>query len=478
MKCYDLSTEQLRNALPPRRKPYWFHIRRNNHLGIVVLRTGKRWVVRYRNKDSEYTSTTLGPVGIDGEGLNFKRALVLAEKTIQRMKEGKQVKSPERVVYNGELIFCPIGDIFTVGHAIRNYMEWKRIAATPASFSAALSLINYHIAPRLSHIPLADFNGSHFHDFCVDVLETPAKIGHSLPLPKTKISNLSEEALRKRKGTLNTLVSTLRVAFTLAWERGEIDSDMPIRCLRRLPNYERPRSKFLDREECRTLLSCCGPAIKELVAGALYSGCRVTELTNLKVSDVAKDGFGITIRKAKNYKARFVYLPDEGMAFFLEQIKGKSDDEYVFLSPSGNPWRFHYSYQFKKAVAKAGLSNDVVFHTLRHTYASQLVQSGASLGAVAKQLGHSNTNAVDKTYGHLVPGIAGTEIQKHFETLDVSRKTATSTQRKLGSLRKKMAKLPPPEIHNDNSWPKANFSRHHSELLYELSPSTRRFRAT
>jgi integrase len=478
MKSYDLSTEELRAVLAPKRKPYWYHIRTNEHLGITVLTTGKRWVVRYRNKGNEYTTRTIGAVGSDGDGLSFKQAMEAAERLIKKMKAGGDVKSPVIYKYKGQLTICPIGDVYTVGHAIHEYIEWKRIAATPATFESALALVNYHVIPRISHIPLAEFNGKHFYDFCLDMLETPPKYGH-LPVGlKIKLQDMNEEALRKRKKTLNTLVSALRVAFTLAWERGDLESDMPIRCLRRLPNYDSPRALFLSRKECRALLKCCDKPIQDLILGALYTGCRVMELVNLRVADVAKDGFGLFVTRTKNYKARFVYLPDEGMAFFLKMIDGKSDDELVFTSAKGKHWGRQYHYPFRKAVTKACLPKEIVFHSLRHTYASQLIQAGSSMGSVAKQLGHANTNAVDQTYGHLVPGIAGVEIQRHFSKLDVTQVHSKKTLQKVARLKKQFAKLAPPKLTQESSWPRSNFSLHQSALLADIAPSSRRFRAT
>jgi integrase len=57
---------------------------------------------------------------------------------------------------------------------------------------------------------------------------------------------------------------------------------------------------------------------------------------------------------------------------------------------------------FKKAAKKAGLSDDVTPHDLRHHYASELLAAGESVVTVAARLGHNNANTVLKTYGHLV----------------------------------------------------------------------------
>jgi integrase/recombinase XerD len=90
-----------------------------------------------------------------------------------------------------------------------------------------------------------------------------------------------------------------------------------MRCLKRLPNVDRPRTVFLSRPECAELVEASRPDLRQLILGALYTGCRVQELTHLRVRDVAQEGYGIYISPSKNYRPRFVFLPDEGMAFFL-----------------------------------------------------------------------------------------------------------------------------------------------------------------
>ena len=108
----------------------------------------------------------------------------------------------------------------------------------------------------------------------------------------------------------------------------------------------------------------------DLIAAALYTGCRVGELTRSKVRDVADQGFGIYISRSKNHRTRFVFLPYEGMAFFLKLCAGKEPDDLVLPQPKGSFWGKRYQHMFNRAVSRAGLPDDTSFHTLRHSYAS------------------------------------------------------------------------------------------------------------
>ncbi len=88
-------------------------------------------------------------------------------------------------------------------------------------------------------------------------------------------------------------------------------------------------------------------------------------------------------------------------------LKGKNDisDELVFLSPDGailDPDNLYHRY-FQPVLTKAGLRK-IRLHDLRHTFGSQLIQSGASIVYVKEQMGHSSIQVTVDTYGHLIPG--------------------------------------------------------------------------
>jgi integrase len=252
---------------------------------------------------------------------------------------------------------------------------------------------------------------------------------------KAEPGELSVDDVRKRKRTFNTLVSILRMAFQHAWDDGQIDTERPWRCLKRISVNHSPRTIFLTREECRRLLDHCTPALRLLVMAGLYTGCRVGELSKLRVEDVGFQGFGLRIGAFKRSPARFVFLPDEGMAFFLACIEGKTPRDNVFRSDMGKIWRKQHTGLFRRAVSNAGLPRSFVFHGLRHTYASDLVRAGVQLEVVAKQLGHANTITVSNTYGHLAEHYRENQVRARFTPLDAAQqREAEARQKQLNSL--------------------------------------------
>lgn len=462
----DLSDPQVRARLAPRDSPYFELVSYCRHLGLQVsLKGPSHWVGRVRRKDGQYTQQRLGPAEGGGfKGLTYRDARMLAEDWFHSHKIQSIASEPYALGSNRNLNICPIGDDYTVGHALARYVEWKRLAAAQTTFEASISLINYHLVPRLSFVLLEEFNGSHYHDLAMEVIETPPKYGRKLPGARVPISQLPDETLRKRKKTLNALVSILRGAFQIAWEHNMLESDRPMRCLRRVPNVDRPRVVFLDREECRGLLDASHPDLRSLILGGLYTGCRATELTRLLVGDVDLHSGSIHISSSKNRRSRHVYLPTEGITFFRGLVEGKLGNDRVFRKASGRAWGGEYRTYFQAARSRAGLPSAVSFHGLRHTYASQLVQAGTSLMVIAEQLGHANTQTVSSTYGHLISRHRAEEIDARFEPL-LSRGDASVKARRPSSAGNPRHL----EIKDVGSWPRANHSRYSGPALETLS---------
>jgi integrase len=473
MPAYDFRQQSTLDSLQSRHARYWQRVAVGRSLGIYVSPQGLQfWKARYRSISGLYKETTIGLASGCDDALSFEQATAAAESWFSTDPVQSNAVSRHAIRYNGELTICPCGEEFTVGHALSDYIDWKRVAAARSHFETVVTLINHHLVPRIATLPLAKFTGKDFHRLCLSVLETPPKYGNRQLGPKRSLADLDPEALRRRKKTMNTLVSILRGAFGLAWENGEIDSDRPVRCLKRLPNVDRPRTVFLSRPECAELIEASRPDLRRLILGALYTGCRVLELTNLRVRDVAQDGYGIYISPSKNYRPRFVFLPDEGMAFFLSACRGRKPDDLVFQNADGRQWSDRYKHLFRDLVERTGLPHDTVFHSLRHTYASQLVQAGASFAVVAKQLGHADTATVDKIYGHLAPDQTEAELTLRFAPLNSTYLLeAARAEIELAEIKARFRGRDPrfySKIEGPSSWPRSNFSRFSGDMLAQL----------
>lgn len=420
-----------------RNSPYWYSLLRCRHLG--VHRPDDRtcnWTARVLTQDKRYIQRCLGPALDLGRGkVTFEVAVARAFEWFAHADVRAIAKDPRPAGRTQEINVCPIGDVYTVGHALRDYTEWTRLTRSPGGHYNNLVLINYHLVPNFSNIPLEVFDAKDVLRLARQVIETSPRFGFMPYSPRRAVHELSQDDVRRRKRTFNSLLSILRMAFRHAWDNSHIESERPWRCLHRVSITHSPRTIFLTREECSRLLDACTPALRKLVLGALYTGCRVGELGELRVEDVGRQGFGIRVAAFKRGAARFVFLPDEGMAFFLACCEGKQDSDRVFLSDMDKVWRRQHSNLFRRAVSEAGLPKAFVFHGLRHTYASDLVRSGVQLEIVAKQLGHANTITVSNTYGHLAEHFREEQIRTRFSPLSkLNRERALSERHTLERL--------------------------------------------
>lgn len=459
----DISDPDVAVDLPSRVSPYFKLLKHCRHIGLEVKpdRTGY-WVARVRRSDKRYMQRRVGMAFKDKATLvGFEQACERAVEWFETLEIRKVAAPDYEVGHKRQLSICPIGTVHTVGHALRDYLEWKQIAARRSHFETLVSLSNYHIVPRISQVPVQDFNGTHFHRFVLSVMQTPPKRGRVDPPGQIELREMSEEQLRKRKKTVNALISILRGAFELAWEHGHIDNDRPARCLRRLPNVDRPRVIFLTRAECHRLLQACDPNIEKLVLAGLYTGCRIKELIAMEARDFSQEERSIFVSNPKGNGPRYVLLPTEGVQFFAENCKGKLPSERIFKKQNGRVWSGEYKSYFQRAREKAGFSSEVTFHGLRHTYASQLLENGASLLTVADQLGHADVQTVSNTYGHLTNKFRARDVEQCFAPILSA-----------ADERQQEASDPPVFKHRPySSWPRSNFSKFSGQLLTELSRS-------
>lgn len=125
------------------------------------------------------------------------------------------------------------------------------------------------------------------------------------------------------------------------------------------------------------------------------SGLRASEVVNIKMGDINFEGGFMTV-KGKGSKERVVPINEAAMATILNYIEesrprilNKRTSEYLFLAKGGRPMTRQRLWQLIKKYS-AGLSTEISPHTLRHCFASHLLDGGADLRALQKMLGHTD----------------------------------------------------------------------------------------
>lgn len=153
---------------------------------------------------------------------------------------------------------------------------------------------------------------------------------------------------------------------------------------------------------------------------SLYTGMRFGEITNLTWQDVDFENNIITIKDPKNRESRSAYITRDMRYLLLEKFRRempKSQSELLFKDSNGNKI-VHISKTFPRVVDKLGLNDGVddprdrvVFHTLRHTFASWLAIQGTPIYTIKELMGHK-TLAMTERYSHLIPDIKREAVEK------------------------------------------------------------------
>lgn len=207
---------------------------------------------------------------------------------------------------------------------------------------------------------------------------------------------------QRAPSTCNRYVAALSRCCKVAAKTWKWMPANPCRDLDSLPE-PRGRTRFLSDVERRSLLAACKvdpcPDIHDVTLLALSTGMRAGEIKGLRWPDVDLVLGRLTLHYTKNEDVRVVPITGPVVARLRERAKVRRlDSDRVF---PGHQRGSAYDYRpaFKRVAAAAGLE-DVTFHTLRHTAASHLAMSGASLAELAEILGH-RTLAMVKRYAHL-----------------------------------------------------------------------------
>ena len=152
----------------------------------------------------------------------------------------------------------------------------------------------------------------------------------------------------------------------------------------------------------------------------LYScGLRVSELTNLKLSDLYFDEGFIKV-EGKGSKQRLVPISPRAIKeiklYFTDRTRGKIKKEYedyVFLARWGkNISRIMVFHLIKELAQTAGITKNISPHTFRHSFATHLLEGGANLRAIQCMLGHESI-ATTEIYTHIDRNMLRSEIIEH-----------------------------------------------------------------
>jgi site-specific recombinase XerD len=160
--------------------------------------------------------------------------------------------------------------------------------------------------------------------------------------------------------------------------------------------------KVLSQEDIKNLLNAIKNIKHKAIVSTIYScGMRISEALNLKITDIDSKHMMVRIENSKGNKDREVMLSENLLVLLRDYYKQYKPKKYVFEGQFGSMYTARSADQvFKKALSDANIIKPASLHTLRHSYATHLIEQGTDIRIVQELLGHKNIKTT-QLYTHI-----------------------------------------------------------------------------
>lgn len=403
-----IDTRSARAKLAIRREPYWTVISGGCAIGYRRGAKAGTWIARFRDGEAgkqHYEALGAADDACDADGLtcfSFSQAQERARGFFAR--KGREIA--------GHL--APTDGPYTVEKALDEYFS-ARESRGSKGVSADRYAAKARIIPELGNVDTAKLTAKRVRDWLTAVASAPKllRTGRMAEKRATQAVDSNDlEAVRARRATANRLLTVLKAALNHAYHEGKIASDEAWRKVKPFREADAPVIRYLTEAEITRLVNAAQGSFRNLVLGALVTGCRYGELIRLRVADFNAEAGTVTVRLSKAGKPRHVVLADDGLAHFSRLTAGRASRDLIFARDDSKPWgASHQQRPLDEASKAAKVDPPATFHILRHSYASALAMKGVPMGVIAAQLGHADTRMTERHYAHLAPSYVADTIR-------------------------------------------------------------------
>jgi site-specific recombinase XerD len=187
-----------------------------------------------------------------------------------------------------------------------------------------------------------------------------------------------------------------------------------------LENLERPKKAIhlpvvLDTEEIKCILQSFKNIKHKALISLIYSaGLRIGEALRLEIKDIDSNRMMLYIRQSKGQKDRYIPLSPVLLNLLRDYFKAFRPKKYLFEGPNQKQYTASSARAILKAsVKRCNIKKPVTLHTLRHSYATHLLESGTDIRLIQELLGH-NSPKTTMIYTH----VSTNSLQKIVNPLD------------------------------------------------------------
>lgn len=192
-------------------------------------------------------------------------------------------------------------------------------------------------------------------------------------------------------------ISALKFLYDFVYHKTNMISELP------RPKKEKKLPDVLNKQEVLSILdSIRNPKHRAIISLIYSSGLRVGEVVRVRVEDIDADRQLVHIRQAKGRKDRYTVLSNVAWDIISKYIDLYRPEEWLFPGTQPGDHLTERSVQsiFEKACEKVGIKKSVSVHSLRHSFATHLLENGIDLRYIQELLGHASLKTTE-VYTHV-----------------------------------------------------------------------------
>lgn len=211
--------------------------------------------------------------------------------------------------------------------------------------------------------------------------------------------------------TQKGIVGAVKLFYALCHDKNlNIDYIYPDRQEHKLPNV------LSQKEVQKLLLPLQNLKHKALLSVVYSAGLRVSEVLNLQISDIDSSRMIIRIKGSKNNRDREVMLSEKILILLRKYFSKYHPKDYLFEGQKEGIYSSRSVQKiFKNALKKSGITKNVSTHSLRHSFATHLIENGTDIRIVQELLGHKNIQTT-QIYTHITRATKS-KIKSPFDSL-------------------------------------------------------------
>ena len=179
-----------------------------------------------------------------------------------------------------------------------------------------------------------------------------------------------------------------------------------------IPRPKKPSllPKALNTKEIKKIIAQTENPKHRLIIKLCYGmGLRVSEVVNLRIQDIDSTQMRVHIQQSKGKKDRYTNLPHSILQELRAYYREYAPKDFLFEGQNGGKYSVRSAQQiFRTAMKKANIRKTIGIHSLRHSYATHLLEHGTDISHIQKLLGHNNikttliyTQVTDTTLGNI-----------------------------------------------------------------------------